>query len=238
MVINSIRKKMSYLVQNIKYLRRKEALTQQQFADLLQIKRSLVGAYEEGRAQPKMTVMQSLCAHFGLSLDQLINSDLEKSKPAELLLEKSPLRILPIVVGPDNRERIPIVPVKASAGYLNGLADPEFIGSLPVFAMPIPELSAERTYRVFQIKGDSMLPVPSGAYIFCEFVEQVRDIKNGQACIVITRDEGLVYKRVYQQQVSGQLLLVSDNKEYEPYLLEEESLLEIWAARGVLSFDL
>lgn len=228
---------MNYLTKNIRYLRKLRKLTQQQFADQLQIKRSLVGAYEEGRAIPKIAVMQQICRYFTISIEELINFDLEKTGIRKLKVLEKQLQVLPVVVDNTNHELIPIVPVKASAGYLNGFSDPEFIGQLPLFSMPVPELSAERTYRVFQITGDSMLPVVSGAYIFCEFVVGVTDLKNGQTYILVTKDEGLVYKRVYLSD-GNNLLLVSDNKAFVPYSVSAESILEIWKARGVLSFTI
>ena len=68
---------MNYLSGNIKYLRRVSQLTQSGLADKLQIKRSLVGAYEEGRATPKIAVLQQLATAFQLTLDQLIGRDFE-----------------------------------------------------------------------------------------------------------------------------------------------------------------
>ncbi len=228
---------MSFLPGNIKYLRRKNNLTQQGLADFLQIKRSLVGAYEEGRATPKISVMQQMAASFNLSMDQLINSDLERPDSGVIVASENKLKILPVVVDRNNDELIPIVPAKASAGYLNGFADPEFVGQLPCFSMPVPELSAGKSYRVFQIKGDSMLPVNPGSYLFCEYVEASSDLRDGQTYVLITNDEGLVYKRVYLKE-NNRLLLKSDNPEYEPYFVPAESVLEIWKARGVLSFEL
>lgn len=224
---------MNYLTQNIRFLRKQEHLTQQQFADRLGVKRSLIGAYEEGRAYPKIVVIQKLSEEFMLSIDELINVDLQRKCPRK----KQMLQILPVVVDCDNRELIPIVPEKASAGYLSGMSDPEYIRQLPVFSMPVPELSAERTYRVFQIKGDSMLPVQPGAYVFCVYVESLSDIKDGHSYIVITKDEGIVYKHVYRSEDKC-LLLVSDNKIYSPYSLKYDSVVEIWKAKGVLSFNL
>ena len=225
---------MNYLSQNIKYLRKSKKWTQQQLADKLQIKRALVGSYEEGRATPKITVIQQLSNLSELSVDDLLGTDLEKHPVAA---KASNLQVLPVVVNTNNEELIPIVPVKASAGYLNGLADPEYIESLPRFSMPIPELSKERTYRVFQIKGDSMLPVAPGSYIFCEFVAERDAIKDGQTYILITSEDGLVYKRVFQNE-QNQFLLKSDNPEYEPYSIETTNILEIWKAKGILSFEL
>ncbi len=228
---------MNHLAQNIKYLRRVNKLTQSELADMFEIKRSQVGAYEEGRATPKIQIMQDLAKQFSLTLDELIACDFEtEGLPKPDSVSKG-LQVLPIVVDEKNDELIPIVPVKASAGYLNGYADPEYIEQLPRFSMPVPELSGGATYRVFQIKGDSMLPVLPDSYIFCEYIESDVDIKDGQAYIVITKDDGLVYKRVYQRK-TGSLLLKSDNVEYDSYEIESASVLELWKAKGILSFDL
>ena len=227
---------MNYLSENLKYLRQRSQLTQQDLAEKLGLKRSHIGAYEEGRATPKIATLIQIISYFDLTLDQLIRDDLSKENHANVP-SIGGLKILPIVVDAENEELIPIVPVKASAGYLNGFADPEYIGQLPAFNMPVPELSPGKTYRVFQLKGDSMLPVHPGAYMFCQFVESLDELRDGQTYVLITKEEGLVYKRVYRQGDS-RFLLKSDNPEYEAYSVDAKDLLEIWKADGVLSFNL
>ncbi|WP_163711927.1 XRE family transcriptional regulator [Mangrovibacterium lignilyticum] len=228
---------MNFLPDNLKYLRQSQQMTQQDLADVLNLKRSLIGAYEEGRATPKILVIQQIAAHFNLTLDQFISSDLKAvGVGANGPVEKD-LRVLSIVVDAQNNELIPIIPIKASAGYLNGFADPEYLGQLAAFNMPVPELSPGKTFRVFQIKGDSMLPVQPGSYVFCEFVETISAIKEGQTYVLITKDEGLVYKRVFLQG-NRELRLQSDNSVYEPYTIDVETVLELWKADGVLSFNL
>ncbi|MEL7586281.1 MAG: LexA family transcriptional regulator [Prolixibacteraceae bacterium] len=226
---------MRTIANNIRFLRKRSRLTQADLADRIQIKRSLIGAYEEGRALPKITVLKQLATLFGFTIDQFIGSDFEKEGLPGGPEPVSSLRILPVVVDRDNEELIPIVPIKASAGYLNGLADPEYIGSLPRFSMPVPELASEKTFRVFQIKGESMLPILPGSYLFCEYVEAVSAIREGDIYIVITREEGLVCKRVYIQD-GDRLLLKSDNPEYTPYKIDGQSVLELWKAKGILTF--
>ena len=226
---------MNFLSENLKYLRQSQQLTQQDLADELELKRSLIGAYEEGRATPKISVMQQIAVYFELSLDQLISTNLNVQQTANASIKEG-LKILSILVDSRNEELIPIIPVKASAGYLNGFSDPEYMGRLPAFNMPVPELSPGKTYRVFQLKGDSMLPVQPGSYVFCEFVESMADVKEGQTYVLITKEEGLVYKRVYWN--GSKLLLKSDNLAYDPYAVNQESILEIWKAAGVLSFNL
>ncbi|MCL3779715.1 helix-turn-helix domain-containing protein [Prolixibacteraceae bacterium JC049] len=228
---------MNFFSQNIKWLRKQWGITQGELAEALGVKRSMIGSYEEGRAVPKIPAMQGLSTFFRQSIDDLINRDFSTLGVAEE--ENDDFKVLTTVVDSSNQERISVVPVKASAGYLNGYADPEYMEELPHFAMPVPELSQERTYRVFQTKGDSMLPIPSGAYIFCEYVLELSDIRDGETYVLLTTDEGVVYKRVENKVgENGTLLLKSDNPEYSPYEVPVETVREVWKAKGFLSFDL
>lgn len=69
---------MSIVSNNIKYLRRLNGLTQEQFARKIGIKRSLLGAYEEARANPNLTNLKNMAATFGVSVDSLLKNDLRK----------------------------------------------------------------------------------------------------------------------------------------------------------------
>lgn len=236
---------MNYLASNIRFLRKQQSLTQDELSIALNINRSMIGAYEEGRAVPRITMLQAISVYFSITLDQLINTDLSANKSIEseqvepVDIKGSQLRILTTVVDSINRELITVVPVKAAAGYLNGYADPEYIGQLPRFTLPVPELAGERTRRVFQIQGDSMLPVQPGTYILCDYLQNWNELQEGQACILITLNEGLVYKRVYSKRVlENTLLLQSDNPDYEPYTVALSDVCEIWCAVGTMSFNL
>jgi transcriptional regulator with XRE-family HTH domain len=224
------------LGQNIKYLRKKLGLTQDQLAEKIRVNRPAIGSYEEGRASPKIQVLQDLGTFFNITLDRLINIDLGQIgvEQDEYPSYSGPSRVLATIVDADNRELISVVPVKASAGYLNGYADPEYIESLPHFTLPFPEIAKERSYRAFQIRGDSMEPIPAGAYIIGEYLNDWHSIKDGRTYVLVTRDEGVVYKRIFLHP-SGELWLKSDNPVYEPYTIHMNRLLEIWKAVGYIS---
>ena len=131
------------------------------------------------------------------------------------------------------RRDIPFVPVKAAAGYLAGYADPEFVDELNTFTLP---MLAGGNYRAFEIIGDSMLPTPSGSVIVGEKVENIDDVKNNTACIVVSRNEGIVYKRVQKNGRSkNKFTLVSDNPVFHPYTVNAEDVLEMWQAQVVIS---
>ena len=223
---------------NIRFLRKKTGFTQAQLAEQLDIKRSLVGAYEEGRAEPKLSTLVNIARLFSISLDELITLDLSnpdsknrKPMPAQA---GGKLRVLAITVDEHQKENIELVPYKASAGYLNGYSDPEFIEELPRFQLPM--LGNQGTFRAFEISGDSMLPIASGTVIVGRFIEDWSTIKDGTPCIIVSQKEGVVFKRIYNKiEEAATLRLHSDNPVYSPYELHVEDILEIWEARSYIS---
>lgn len=81
-----------------------------------------------------------------------------------------------------------------------------------------------------------MLPTPSGSIIVCEKVEDLNDVKNSQAYIVVSRSEGIVYKRVEKNgRAKNKLTLVSDNPQYQPYQVNADDVAELWQAQMVIS---
>ncbi|MDT3405231.1 XRE family transcriptional regulator [Mucilaginibacter terrae] len=227
---------MSIISTNIKFLRKKKGLTQQQFADEIGIKRSLVGAYEEDRADPKYDLLKKIALYFEISIDDFINETINEKWAPKPKGNPANLRVLSITVDKDDNENIEMVPVKASAGYLNGYADPEYVAGLSKLHLP---MFKQGTYRAFEIKGDSMLPLVSGTLIIGEYVENWGDIKPGETYVVLSKTEGVVYKRIGNKyRDNKKLKLISDNPAYDPYEISGEDILEIWKAKAYLSTQL
>jgi len=216
---------MSTAGKNLKYLRKLRGWTQEEFATKLQIKRSLLGAYEEERAEPRIEVLETVGEMFKLTLDDLLLKDLADTKGNYLAKR----RAQKLAAGTNE---IQFVPVKAAAGYLAGYADPEFIDELNTFTLP---MLAPGQYRAFEIVGDSMLPTPSGSIIVGEKIDDINDVKNNFTYIVVSRNEGIVYKRVMKNnRAKNKYTLVSDNPTYQPYQVNGEDILEVWKAAMIL----
>lgn len=217
---------MSVAGKNLKYLRKLRGWTQEEFATRLKIKRSLLGAYEEERAEPRLEVLETISEIFKLSLDELLLKELGDTKGSYLAKR----RAQKLAAGSNE---IQFVPVKAAAGYLAGYADPEFLDELNTFTLP---MLAPGSYRAFEIVGDSMLPTPSGSIIIGEMTGSLEDVKSNQTYIIVSRNEGIVYKRVLKNpKVKTKVTLVSDNSEYQPYSVNATDILEIWKANMVIS---
>jgi phage repressor protein C with HTH and peptisase S24 domain len=116
---------------------------------------------------------------------------------------------------------------KAKAGYRTGFADPEYVSILPTFSLPF--LSKQKKYRSFEISGDSMLPIPDGSLITGEFVQNWQGIRSGLPYVVLTIDDGIVFKIVENDiKTNGKLRLISLNPLYEPYEIHINQVREIW----------
>jgi transcriptional regulator with XRE-family HTH domain len=213
---------------NLKYLRKLRGWTQEEFANKVGIKRSLVGAYEEERADPRLDVLEIVGDIFKLSLDDLLLKDLSNTGGSYLNKRRQQKMMTA------DRNVIHFVPVKAAAGYLAGYADTEFIDELNTFTLP---MLAGGNYRAFEIIGDSMMPTPSGSIIVGEKVEGGMDeIKNNMAYIVVSRNEGIVYKRIVKNnKAKNKLTLVSDNPQFQPYQVNADDIVELWQAQTVIS---
>jgi SOS-response transcriptional repressor LexA len=70
--------------------------------------------------------------------------------------------------------------------------------------------------------------VPDGSYITGEFVENWEYLNNGDACIVLTKDDGLLFKVLQKDFRNKQFVLHSLNKQYEPIPVLVEDVSEIW----------
>ncbi len=221
------------LNENIRVLRKKLSLTQDQFAQQLGIKRSLIGAYEEGRAEPKLELLQKMAEVFSISVDDLIGKEFTVET---VLIDKKFARgkdVVVVTVNSSDRDNIEFVPHKAAAGYMNGYADVEYVKELPHFSLPMLK---QGTYRAFEISGDSMLPLLPGTIVIGEYVDDLRNIKSGKTYVLVTQREGIVYKRVFNYlDENGTLFLVSDNRQYAPYQLGASDVMEVWVSKAYIS---
>jgi transcriptional regulator with XRE-family HTH domain len=222
---------------NIRFLRNRRGRTQEVAAHELKISRSTMNSYENGSVKnPTLEALLDFSNYYRMPVDTLIRIDLEKLHESSLreieigheaYIKGNKLRVLVTTVDSNNNENIELVPFKASAGYTQGYNDPEYISSLPTFQLPF--LSREKKYRSFQIRGDSMLPIPDKAYITTEYVQNWNDVKDGQAYVVVTADDGIVFKVVYNQvRNKKKLLLRSLNPAYKPYEVNVGDVKEIW----------
>jgi transcriptional regulator with XRE-family HTH domain len=235
-----------HFAENIKLLRKRRGRTQEDVSVALEMKRSTLSGYENKVAQPGVEVLIAFSNYFNVAIDTLIRVDLcalsesqlsQLERGFDVFVKGSGLRVLVSTVDSSNRENIELVPEKAKAGYATGYSNPEYISELPVFQLPF--LSREKKFRTFQISGDSMLPLPHGCWVTGEFVQDWNHLKDGDFCLVLTLDDGIVFKMIENRLATDQsFVLHSLNTSYKPYEVKAESIREIWKFVHYISAEL
>ncbi len=220
---------------NIRFLRERKKLTQDAISNLLNFKRSKLAAIESGATKlPPAEDLILFSTYYKISIDSLLKVDLstltelqlrELEAGNDIFMRGTHIRVIAISVDKDNKENLEYVPVKAKAGYLSGYHDPAYIAGLPKFSLP--NLPADKSYRMFPISGDSMLPIASGSEIIGQYVEDWKNLKKQTPCIMILNgQQDFVFKLVTPE--SGHFLLESLNTRYAPYTVAVSEVLEIW----------
>ncbi|HTM65739.1 MAG TPA: helix-turn-helix domain-containing protein [Flavipsychrobacter sp.] len=227
----------NYWAANLRFLRLRKGLSQEELAQQLNISRSKLNAHENGQTvNPVVEDLVRFSEYFRFSIDALIKIDLQQVKETQLIELQSAsneyisgkrLKVLATTVNISNEDNIEFVTQKARAGYLSGFSDPEFISKLPVFHLPF--LPKDRKFRMFPTVGDSMYPIPEDSLVIAQYVEDWTSIKERIPCIVITKDDGIVFKFVTNKiRQSRALLLESLNPVYRPYEVNVSEVLEVW----------
>lgn len=242
---------MSIISENIKYLRNLNRLTQEQFSSRIGIKRSLLGAYEEARANPPLDKLKLIAQSFGVSVDALIKQDIrrmretpditlgfEKREPipeprkvTELLDELLPAVKKEERVPPPPPPSIPPPPQVIIPEPYVAVRPKEPSSTLPNSPTFIfPGLIGQANVKTFE--GVADFPIPD-AWVVGEPKEDLLSIPDGHYFVLLTRPYGLIYRRVYNQVKSkGNFLLVSDLDGISPREVDVKDIQEAWLMKG------
>jgi len=181
------------------------------------------------KTKPGYDVLLAIINEFDINPDYLFGkSDLM------LTSEVKPIQTysgMPQVISttPEGHENVVFVSTKARAGYLNGYGDSDYIETLPTFKMP---LLTNGTFRCFEVQGNSMVQTfYDGDLVFGKYVESLSEIKNNDVYVVVSKNDGVVLKRVLNSTENQQkLILKSDNTDgnFPDYELSTEDVMEVW----------
>lgn len=244
---------MSIISENIKYLRNLNRLTQEQFSSRIGIKRSLLGAYEEARANPPLDKLKLIAQSFGVSVDALIKQDIrrmretpditlgfekrnpipEPRKVTELLDELlPPVKKDPqptVVESPrfevpvETRTKVELMPVESPK------PTPMAYSHHPAPSV-FPGFSGSPQSRAFEKVTD--FPIAE-AWVVGEPISDLLSLPDGHYFILETKPYGLIYRRLYNQIKSkGNYLLVSDLDGVSPREIEVKDIVEAWSMKG------
>jgi phage repressor protein C with HTH and peptisase S24 domain len=227
---------MMFDVHNLIEIRRLLNMSQAEFAAQLNITRESVNKMERGKS--------NLSKRTAVRLKQLLEKHSlgEFSQDVNILgkaSQKSANHSLPYHLqrreqkAQDVPFRVPLVAIKAQAGYIKGYEQVDFMDGLEQYSLPPGINPTGAVWRYFEIDGDSMEPsLSAGDVVLATMVpvEDWNDIKNFSVYIILTKDQ-LLIKRLYRKS-NTEWVMISDNEEsYPQVLLKVEDVNQLWLFR-------
>jgi len=209
---------------NIKYYRKEQGFTQQSLANVLGVSKNSVSNWENGVSTPPLEIIIAMSKVFGLTTDDLLLNTAEDRVIVTTVNESQPS-----YSPTDYKSKNLFVPVKAQAGYAEGVIDEH----TPTQHINVPGVQGEA--RTFEIAGHSMYPmIQDGDYVVCTPVERTQEIKEGVIYVIVSRDNGLLAKFIRLEE-RGLRLISANHAEFSPFTVELGDVREIWQARMKIS---
>ncbi|MFY0593410.1 helix-turn-helix domain-containing protein [Roseivirga sp.] len=229
---------MSFVGQNIKRIRAVRNLSQAKFAELFNLARPSVGAYEEGRSEPKIQTVIDIAHYFGLSIDVLLTKELTVKELYSFNLVNQKLDAL--------HQGVPVQKLTSQASlvaqsqqldYLVNYQKRDYLENLPKCELPY---STKGKQRLFEMMGDHMVVdqqgIHHGDFLLCEKLDLDVDLKSlsGEVLLAVTKDV-IVVGRISEGEAFH---LNPDNSNFKPFEIDSERLLELWLVKSKMSTKL
>ncbi len=220
---------MSCFGKNIRKIRNVKKLSQQSFAELFDLKRATLGAYEEERSEPRLETIIKIANHFSISIDDLLTQELTINK---LLKYKEDL---PFSSSHYN-ERLSDVPCifpQLELEYIKKYEDSQFIKELPQLKLPLP---ASKKRRAFVISNSEMTIKNNGIFpndmVVGEWLdkEKLEEINAGAVVLVITANRFILRKLTIEKD---SIKLKASSSGFDPIEITLKDILEIWEVKHV-----
>ena len=244
---------MSFIGKNIKKIRTVKKLSQAAFAELFNLARPSVGAYEEGRTEPKIDTLIAIANHFGLSTDALLRKELTVNELYSLDILKGEFdpTQMPPALGKSSRQEnqkaplnqaqqaqkdagVPLVDRESSLEYIVNLGNRDFISTLPTVLLP---QEGKGLQRAFVHSGQEMFHnecgIRQGDILLAkqQTKANIPNLKADALYVVVTRKRILSRRLVSADKTKVELK--ADNPAFEVVTMPIEEILEAWEVQGL-----
>jgi len=135
---------------------------------------------------------------------------------------------------------VPLVPMKAIAGYIKSYDQIEFLDTLEKYSLPPGVSPIGAVWQYFEISGDSMEPsFQSGDVVLTSQVpyDDWSYIRNFYVYIILT-EKDLWIKHVYAESKDEWILISENDESYKPFVVKVADIRELWVMRRHIKKEL
>ena len=233
----NISRNFSYVGQNIKKIRQAKNISQSEFAALFQLSRPSVGAYEEGRTEPKIETLIQISKHFNISIDVLLTKELTSKDVFSLGLlnrkldkahESKPLA--------KKSQQAPFISTAEKVNFLVNRHDRSYLEGLPMLGVPE---RLEKIDLVIENEGSRLEVDAKGVHhgdnLFCQEQKKLKSTPEQLWALITEQD--LIVGRIASKS-SSNLKVTFDNPLYESLEIPVDQIQATYHVVGVYSNNL
>lgn len=229
---------MSVIGKNIRKIRTVKKLSQAAFAELFNLARPSVGAYEEERAEPKLETVMQIANYFGISIDSLLSKELTINDlynfnvHLEAGAKTDTARETRTEIDTSFIKSV-MVPGEQQIEYIVHINNRDFLSKLPKVLVPGYH---EKGIRAFEMTTDDMHDnfhgINLGDLVFGHRMNTPYKFRQGQLCIIVTKEK-VIIRRVRSRK--DFIELIPDNTGYNSIEIKKGEIIEAWEVIGYFS---
>lgn len=134
------------------------------------------------------------------------------------------------------KNKIPLVSHKAVAGFGNGHFSIEQHDIKEYYV--VPKFRHKKIDFMIEVEGSSMYPkYNSGDVVACTIISGEQFIQWNKVHVIVTREQGMIVKRVKRASLPGCFLMISDNKDYDAFEVPEDEITGMALVVGVIRLE-
>lgn len=213
---------MSFFGKNIKKIRGVKGLSQQAFAEVFSLKRATLGAYEEGRSEPKIDTIIKVANYFSISIDDMLTKEITVN---QLLSFDGGITTDVNQVVKAGFTEVPFVNALNSNMFIDDFKTSQNYSSLPTILIPAEassQLLAVTVQDLFMVSNEEGL-FPNDVVVGESIVS--KDLVQGDVVIALVQDELLI--RRYDASSAG-INLLADHVNIPPIAIPYEVAVHFW----------
>jgi len=213
---------MSFFGKNIKKIRGVKGLSQQAFAEVFSLKRATLGAYEEGRSEPKIDTIIKVANYFSISIDDMLTKEITVN---QLLSFDGGITTDVNQVVKAGFTEVPFVNALNSKMFVDDFKTSQNYSSLPTIRIPVEassHLLAITVQDLFMVSNEEGL-FPNDVVVG-ESIES-EDLTQGDVVIALVNDALLI--RRYDTSDAGYSLL-ADHINIPPITIPYDVAVHFW----------
>lgn len=211
----------------------KEGLAQAEIATRMDVKPQYLNAVLNGRRNASEKFIMKFCERFNINQNDLLRrmQGYEKREDSTPVLKETPIQN-----HYPGQARIPLVTLSAVAGFGNNefAIDKSDVKDYYV----VPKFKDRRIDFMIEVSGSSMYPkYSSGDVVACTILRESQFIQWNKVHVIGTVEQGILIKRIKKGPDDDHLLLISDNKDYDPFIINRSEVTGIALVAGVIRLE-